>query len=137
MFEFHGWINICPDESDDANIEVLDDRQRLLTNEVEQRTKDIAWCNGVFTVHRGLNGEDHLVLTGCANHRQPQVIELFSWVASRQPHSYGLLHIRDDEDCARGHDNEFRVFALARGTLTEATEPLLSPCIPKIEEPME
>ncbi|MFI6983510.1 Imm7 family immunity protein [Embleya sp. NPDC050154] len=45
------------------------------------------------------------------------------------------MHIRDDEDPA--HDNEFRVLGLARGNVTEHTEPLLSPCVPTLEDPYE
>ncbi len=137
MFEFHGWINIRPDDTDDPDWDVLRERQRALSDEVDQRVKEIEWCFGVFTVHRGLNGQDHLVATGFANHRKTNVVELFEWIASRQPHSYGLLHIRDDEDSARGHGNDFRVFAVARGTIREATETLLSPCIPTIEAPLQ
>ena len=97
MFEFHGWVNILPDDTDDADIVVLRERKRVLTDELEQKAKEIDWGFDGFTIHRSLNGQDHLVVTGFASHRQTQVIELFRWIASRQPYSYGLLHIRDDE----------------------------------------
>ncbi|WP_235454553.1 Imm7 family immunity protein [Streptomyces olivochromogenes] len=41
--------------------------------------------------------------------------------------------MRDDED--PGHENEVCVLRLARGTVTHHTEPLLSPCIPTLEDP--
>jgi Immunity protein 7 len=48
--------------------------------------------------------------------------------------SYGLLYTRDDEDPA--HEHTFRVFVLARGTLTERADPFLSPFVPGVEDPV-
>lgn len=56
-------------------------------------------------------------------------------VGAIAPGSYGLLHLRDDEEPA--HDNEVRVLRLARGNVTQHTELLLSPCIPTLEDPFE
>ncbi|MFD7445634.1 Imm7 family immunity protein [Streptomyces sp. NPDC059909] len=50
------------------------------------------------------------------------------------PGSFGLLHVRDDED--PGHENDVRVFGRVRGTVTEHAESLLSPCIPTPEDPL-
>ncbi len=133
MFEFYGWVRIVEDDTDDADIRMLDVRRETLCNKLEQKIKQVEWCNGIFKLLRGVNGRDHLLMTGAANHRQESVIELLHWIAERQPYSYGLLHIRDDEDMERGFDNTFRVFSLARGNVTESTEDLLSPCVPKIE----
>ncbi|MFF0055414.1 Imm7 family immunity protein [Streptomyces microflavus] len=63
----------------------------------------------------------------------PDVAELFEHVAEVAPGSYGLLHVRDDED--PGHENEVRVLRLVRGRVTQHTETLLSPCIPTVEDP--
>jgi hypothetical protein len=43
--------------------------------------------------------------------------------------------VHDDE--ATGHDNEFRVWRLARGCLEELPDPFLSPYIPTVEPPWE
>ncbi len=138
MFEFHGWINIRPDDTDDADPSVLDARRKTLSDETESRARDISRSSGIFTLLRGVNGlEDYLVMNGYANHRQSQVIDFFRWVAEEQPCSYRLLHVRDDEDIERGYDSVVRVFAMARGTVVESTEPSLSPCIPKIEAPWQ
>lgn len=137
MFEFHGWVSIRADDTDDPDCGMLADRQHIVADALEAKARALAWCSGIFTVHRNLNGEDHLIATGSANHRQEDVIELFRWIAKHQPHSYGLLHVRDDEDIREEYRNAFRVFAVARGTFVEATEALLSPCIPKIEVPFE
>ena len=131
MFEFHGWVNFVEDASDDALVSVLDVRRKKLCDELANKIKEIETCNGIFQLFRRLNGQAHLVITGFTNHRQESVIKLLYWIAERQPYSYGLLHIRDDED--RGFDNVVRVFSLARGKVIETSEELLSPCIPKIE----
>ncbi|GHI03915.1 Imm7 family immunity protein [Streptomyces cellostaticus] len=81
-----------------------------------------------------MNGEPYIHLGGHSHHRSaPDVFALFDHVAAIAPGSYGLLHVRDDED--PGHENEIRVLRLARGTLTEHTEPLLSLCVPTLEDP--
>ncbi|KJY42612.1 hypothetical protein VR46_23380, partial [Streptomyces sp. NRRL S-444] len=83
---------------------------------------------------RWMNGEPFIHLGGHPNHRSSlDVVDLFEHVAKVAPGSYGLLHIRDDEDPA--HENEVRVLRLARGSVTEHTETLLSPCIPTLEDP--
>lgn len=35
MFEFHGWVNIKEDDSDDADIEILDARLNELSDQIE------------------------------------------------------------------------------------------------------
>ncbi|MER7844288.1 Imm7 family immunity protein [Kitasatospora sp. NPDC096077] len=47
--------------------------------------------------------------------------------------SYGLLHVRDDE--AAEHGSEVRVLRMVRGEVSEHAEPLLSPCMPVLEDP--
>ncbi|MFE0508839.1 Imm7 family immunity protein [Streptomyces sp. NPDC058964] len=73
-------------------------------------------------------------LGGHSNHRSsPDVVELFEHVAVVAPGSYGLLHVRDDEE--PDHENEVRVLRLVRGVVTHHTEALLSPYIPTVEDP--
>ena len=83
---------------------------------------------------RYMNGEPFIHLGGFSNHRMtPDVVELFEHVGVIAPGSYGLLHVRDDED--PGHENEVRVLRLVRGMVTQHTEALLSPCTPTLEDP--
>jgi hypothetical protein len=131
MFEFHGWVNIKVDDSDDADIDILDTRLNELSEQIENKINNTESPNCILRLYRGLNGENHLIMTGFRNHRQQKIIDLFRWIAERQPFSYGLLHVRDDEES--GYENVFRVFSMARGKVKETTEELLSPCIPKIE----
>ncbi|WP_326586236.1 Imm7 family immunity protein [Streptomyces sp. NBC_01294] len=128
MFEYHGWITIretAANEDDDVRLRQIIDELRLRIAEMaDPYLLDLRWMNGEPFIHLG----------GNANHRSAtDVIDLFEHVAEVAPGSYGLLHMHDDED--PGHENEARVLRLARGTITQHTEALLSPCIPKLEDP--
>ncbi|WP_030602301.1 Imm7 family immunity protein [Streptomyces achromogenes] len=128
MFEYHGWITVretASDDEDDVRLRRIVDELRLrITRMASPYLLDLRWMNGEPFIHLG----------GHSNHRSaPDVVGLFEEVAALAPGSYGLLHVRDDED--RGHENEFRVLRLVRGTVTEHTERLLSPCVPALEDP--
>ncbi|MFJ8775545.1 Imm7 family immunity protein [Streptomyces microflavus] len=107
-------------------------RLRQITDELRLR---IALMDSPYLLDlRWMNGEPFIHLGGFSNHRSsPDVAELFEHVAEVAPGSYGLLHVRDDED--PGHGNEVRVLRLVRGRVTQHTETLLSPCIPTVEDP--
>ncbi|MCP4445852.1 MAG: hypothetical protein GY811_10990 [Myxococcales bacterium] len=62
------------------------------------------------------------------------MIGFFQEIAASQPHSYGKLHVRDDEG-TRGLDyrNAMREWTMARGVISEGTDCRMSPSIPKIE----
>ncbi|WP_329316930.1 Imm7 family immunity protein [Streptomyces sp. NBC_01262] len=130
MFEYHGWITIretAADADDSAQL-------RQIVESLRHRIQQIA--SPYLLDLRWMNGEPFIHLGGFSNHRtSPEIFDLFSHVGSVAPGSYGLLHVRDDED--RGHGNEVRVLRLARGIVTEHTEALLSPCIPTLEDPFE
>jgi hypothetical protein len=132
MFEYHGWVNVL--ESATASDDDYDDgRLRELVRGIERRIReinspyllDLRWMNGAVFVHFG----------GIPNHRDAEIVEFFREVGERAPGSYGLLHVRDDEDPGRG--NEVLVIRMVRGMSTEHSEPLLSPCIPVLEDPFE
>ena len=137
MYEFHGWVNIVADDSDEPESSVLEARQNDLVAAVVSRIQPFRNSSSTFVhVARDLNGQAHLVMSGFRNHRDDRVLELFLWVAEHQPRSYGLRHVRDDED-PNGHDNAFVVHAIKGGTLSSATDENLSPCIPKLEAPWQ
>ncbi|GHH73603.1 hypothetical protein GCM10018781_38380 [Kitasatospora indigofera] len=132
MFEYHGWINVL--ESARADDDDHDERRlRGIVEGIERRIGEIAspylldlrWMNGQAFIHFG----------GCPNHRDAEIVRFFGEVGERAPGSYGLLHVRDDEDPAR--ENEVLVIRMVRGRVTEHSEPLLSPCIPVLEDPFE
>jgi hypothetical protein len=130
MFEYHGWITIrdsaAEDEDNSRLAEIFESLQQRIQQIAIPYLLDIRWMNGEPFLHMG----------GFSNHRtSPEILDLFNHVGAIAPGSYGLLHIRDDED--RAHFNEVRVVRLARGNVTQHTEPLLSPCIPTLEDPFE
>ncbi|MFF4547114.1 Imm7 family immunity protein [Streptomyces sp. NPDC001435] len=130
MFEYHGWITVRESagaDDDDARLrrQIVDELRAHLAAVASPYLLDLRWMNGEALIHLG----------GHLNHRSGDVLGLLAHVGAVAPGSYGLVHIRDDED--PGHRNEFRVLRLVRGEVTEHTEPLLSPCVPVLEDPFE
>ena len=137
MFQFHGWLCIQIDDSDDADIQVLDARMAIAVNKLKSKIVEID--DGFCHFHIGQAGNDlnYAALHGLRNHRFEPIIDLFRWAAKNLPESYGLLYVWDDEDHARekNFENCYRVWRLAQGQLEERADPFLSPCIPTIEKP--
>jgi hypothetical protein len=129
MVEYHGWITLCDStvESDESHLARI---AEFVQKEIEQRN----------TQHRLLgmkvvNANYFLYFAGCPNHRSLEVddtFELIRQIAGMAPGSYGLLYVWDDEDSK--NENAFRVWKLAKGILSEETDPFLSPCLPTIED---
>lgn len=132
MLEYHGWINIRETAG-------LDDDEALLRRQVAEIGEVVAALDapGLLDL-RWVNGEAFLTMAASTNHRGPreeQVLGLMALVGEIAPGSYGLLHVRDDED--RAYGNEFRVHRLVRGRVTEHADTLLSPAIPTLEDPWD
>jgi len=132
VFEFHGWATIRVRDPD------LDpaDRQAREVVAVERLREAIAKADDKFSLFEVRQTGNELIVLyahGLRNHRFRPVIELFRWVATELPESYGLLYVHDDE--VEGHDNEFRVWRLAQGKFDELADPFLSPFIPTAELP--
>jgi hypothetical protein len=92
-------------------------------------------ANVVFDV-RIVNGEAQLWAAGARNHAAPierEALDLYHFIARAAPGSYGLLYIQDDEDPV--HYNDFQMYLVARGVLTEHADHYLSPFVPVIEDP--
>lgn len=138
MFEFHGWLSLHPDDRDDPDTAVLEERldsaESALLNEIEKAGDDVS----VFEIRRAGNGLRTLSVHGLSNHRHEPVIDIFRWAAGNLTESYGLLYVWDDEDRRGGdadHTNAFRVWRVAQGKFDEHADPFLSPCVPTIEKP--
>ncbi|MFC4033686.1 Imm7 family immunity protein [Streptomyces polygonati] len=132
MFEYHGWIKVL--ESASAGDDHYDDaRLREIVEGIKGRIReidspyllDLWWMNGGAFVHFG----------GFPNHRDEEILEFFREVGERAPGSYGLLHVRDDEDPEYG--NDVLVTRMARGQVSQHADSLLSPCIPVLEDPFQ
>src|SRR5688572_24793664 len=105
MYEYHGWIVLRESlkEVDEGGLGVI-------VQAVTDRVLQIGDGNPLACV-RSINGAEHLVVSGFANHRPPEaesVLDLYRFVAETAPGSYGLLHVWDDEDLT-GKENEFQV----------------------------
>jgi hypothetical protein len=86
---------------------------------------------------REVNGHWILLIAGSRNRRAiglDDTLELLRWVAKELPGSFALLHVQEDEDPRRDHTENFVVWKLARGQLSEALDGLLSPIIPVVED---
>ncbi|CAM5651889.1 Imm7 family immunity protein [Streptomyces avidinii] len=130
MFEYHGWITVhesAMDDDPDRLAEIVEGLRRRIDGIASPCLLDLRWMNGEAFVHIG----------GFANHAHSsaEVLDLFRHVGEIAPGSYGLLHVRDDED--PGHENEVRVLRMVRGIVTRHTESAMSPCIPVLEDPYE
>lgn len=127
MFEYHGWITLR------STAEAVEDEPPLRLAEIQGLLSALAGHGS--TDLRQINGWYYVHLGGDTNHRGTrgaEVIGLFTKVGHLAPGSYGLLYVHDDED--PGHESNFRVFRLVRGTVTEHADQLLSPVIPTLEE---
>jgi hypothetical protein len=130
VFEYHGWVAIRETAGVEDDLELLhrqvEEVRECLAELGEYGLLDVRWMNGVPFLHVG----------GKPNHRGSwgvAIIDLFARVGQIAPGSYGLLHVWDDE--SDRHSNEFRVFRLVRGEVTEHADSWLSPAIPTLEDP--
>lgn len=132
MFEFHGWITLRVDDSDDADIRVLRTREESALEQLEAAIREHCDNISLFETRRTSNDLLVLVTHGLRNHTDAGVISLYGWIAENLPDSYGILYVHDDEHPK--HGNDFRVIKLARGRLSEHSDPFLSPYIPTVEK---
>jgi Immunity protein 7 len=129
VFEYHGWIAVHPGAGDDEAPSDLDGIVERLRRRVDEL--DSPYLSDL----RFMNGTPYLHLAGHPNHRGSegeQILALFTEVGQIAPGSYGILYVADDED--PGHENEFRVFRMARGQVSEHPDPFLSPRAPTVED---
>lgn len=126
MYEFHGWARIVHDPRG-----ADDDEQLACLSRVRERVREVADPGLVIETQH--NGADFLSWHGEHNHRGDAWPErLLRSIGEAAPGSYGLLYVLDDEDPT--NDNRFRVLALRRGDIVEASDELLSPFIPTCED---
>lgn len=132
MFEFHGWVTLRVDDSDDADIGVLRAREESALQQLDAAIREHCDDFSLFEIRRTSNDLLVLMTHGLRNHAYVGVVDLYGWIAETLPNSYGILYIHDDEHPV--HDNEFRVFKLAQGSLSEHADPFLSPYFLTVEQ---
>ncbi|TXK84669.1 Imm7 family immunity protein [Paenibacillus sp. N3.4] len=130
MYEYHGWATIQEASYFIEEEEHIDE----IIEEIKEYIHELNWRQGDLQI-RAVNGEFHLLVSGFSNHNyeEPYLLNLYRFIASKAPGSYGLLYIRDGTD-VNGKNNIFRVIVLARGNISEQSDPFLSPCVPVIED---
>lgn len=129
MYEIHGWIVVrqSTDEEDDAQ------KARTLAD-LGHRTA--AFRSDNPSIRRfAINGDDRVTISALLNHYGPaaqQALDLYDWIGTAAPASYGLMYVRDDENPSAA--NRFVVHVMRRGKITVETDSFLSPCVPSIED---
>jgi Immunity protein 7 len=128
MIEYNGWVTI-------AFREEIDEKASNKTFE------DIKSAVGKFDqfnqcLHlRYYNGRAMLSIAGAANHKGgvwSEIINLLNYISIYADRSYGVVHLRDDEDPVMF--NSYQVFVLKKGAIASAVDYNLTPCVPAIED---
>jgi hypothetical protein len=140
VYSVHGWATISPSYKNDDTVDDLLDHMDELRGQIADKIRHLGldrtdrWTNPFAEIH-ALNYATHLWLSGSNNHPRwhETIMELFTYIATVAPGSYGLLYVENDEDTE--HPNQFRVWVLARGALVERGDPFLSPHFPVVEVP--
>lgn len=125
VYEWHGWATLRRTPAvdyDDLDQETLSAVRALLaeSGSLINETADL----------RGANGEWHVWLAGCHNHRTPAIERLFRSIARAAPGSYGILYTFDDE-ASDGWDR----WVMRRGSVSRAEDKDLSPHVGTVEDP--
>jgi hypothetical protein len=131
MYEAHIWCCLAetPEDVDDGGLEPG-------VEEVQRRIAVMTWPAVSIDLRR-LNGQWVLTAACSTNRRRGEAAaldDLLVFVAGRLPGTWGLAYDRDDEMPEPYGPNRFRVRVVARGSVTEANDPFLSPARPVIED---
>lgn len=84
-----------------------------------------------------VNYERVLQFSCSGNHRGTDLEDLMFFLTKLTqllPDSYGLAYWFDDEDPDPEYRNKFRVFVIAKGTVSERDDPFLSPYVPTVSD---
>ena len=133
MIDFNGWIEISMNI--DPDLDSMDDGDlKHFFTEMEPHIMEFNNYSNQFMDYRALNGNKNYFLSGSHNHVLSyfdDLIALYQLIGKMAPGSFGLLYVRLPEDPI--YWNQYRVFRLAKGVLTEHEDRLLSPCQLTIE----
>lgn len=129
MFEYHGWATVQATAGDEepADAQASYDRVAEMVAPLTSAPgfASLEWVNGMLQFHLG----------GFVNHRGQQgqeVLDVFHSIGKIAPGSYGVLYVHDDEDVETS--NEFVVYVMRRGQVSEERDQFLSPRAPTIED---
>lgn len=144
MICIHGWVVILEafKESDESNtalyhaLKIVGEKIDQIINKSPNKNEPRNRCFNTIIECAVLNGSHHMFVMADWNHKDGRwysVLELYQLIAKVAPGSYGVLHVRDDED-SDGYENAIQAYVLRKGKLKRHKDPFLSPCIPMIEE---
>ena len=142
MYSVHGWATISPSYKNDDTVDDLldDDKMDALRQQIADHIQELGLhrsrqAANPFAEIRPLNYTTHLWLSGSNNHAvwHKAIMDLFTFIATVAPGSYGLLYVENDEDPEHANQ-QFRVWVLARGAFVERGDPFLSPHFPVVED---
>ncbi len=132
MFEYHAWATLrdAANPDDDAIAEA----SAATVSAIRLLLADPSVDNDFQSTDiRYVNGQWHVWLAGHRNHRNSDVLDAWRAIGIEAPGSYGLLYVHDDE--APEQHNEWVAWSMARGCVTVAPDPFLSPYVPVLEDP--
>jgi len=132
VIEWHGWATISDSPSQDDQ---WPDPMVAALEHVHRIVADYGDRPGEVVDLRNLNGSWQLWLSGSHNHVALDVRGLYEAVAEAAPGSYGTLLIHDGEHAERA--NEWTVWVMRRGRVSERRDQDLSPHIGAVEDPFQ
>ena len=133
MYEYHGWATI----RECASLEEDEYKYGLVIQHLREYVKELNWPTGVLDL-RAVNGDFQLWIAGLDNHKplsKYDPAEVMKKIGEIAQGSYGVLYVRDSDDAESF--NQFKVYTLIRGKVTENDDPFLSPFIPTLEDDYE
>jgi len=131
MYEFHAWFGLAETTSE------------MDAGHLSSALAELKLILGAFASPTAaaeliaLNGQYFVSVDGFVNRRRNEgsnLDDLLVYLAGSLPGSWGVVYERDDESLEQPGPNAFRVRVLARGAVTEHSDPFLSPCRPTIED---
>lgn len=128
--EFHGWLTIRYTFENSEEALLLEEKKLpFLIKELEEQIESEYFAHTKLTVCK-LIDEYHLSVSGFSWYYDEcsRVIELFKIIAKKAVGTYGLLYVNTEEE------NEFKIYRVCRGEVTQHRDSLLSPLIPVVED---
>lgn len=132
MYEFHAWVTLADTVSE---VETPGFGERL--HKLRAELAKINWASGHAEI-RLYNGRHVFFANGFPNRKRTEAVELrrlINLIADLFRGSYGIVYELDQLLQANEGRGGFVITVVRRGTCTVATDNLLSPIVPTIEDP--
>lgn len=130
LIELHGWVTFRDTYKATWEEDMFTSN---LVGEIQEHINKLYWFKPEIKVRNGEWYMDFSIFANRKDSETKEALALFQKIGEIAEGSYGLIYLYDDEDIT-GKENQFQVFVLARGIVTEVHDTLLSPIIPTIED---